>query len=419
MDYPNQFHTNSSFMHPQCTCAYHPIHAKYPEPVPHYPHMVSHPTYQHAFPPSINAMHHSNALQSQHITNQLPTNYLTDPFQISVNNVNNVNNNNGSGSPTASNVTSSTVSSDNASFDNYYGATDVVGNGYNYNTVYPEQTMPNYGDCAGNKPWLSNLKTTHMYDSAVATNCTPPFTVHHGTDINPFRATKPMTNGQHLNGYPHPLRPFTPDYNENAFQPHKMRSVEDTKVFMNHGNNMMNAPNWPANDMKPTARQVIPTNTATKASTQGAYQCTVCAKRFKHKCNLKIHTIIHTPSALTCSFCNKKFARTSNLNEHTKIHTNFRPFKCQFCQKTFRQKQTLIDHIRTHTGERPFKCDFCNKAFKVKHNLKSHRRLHTGERPFICPLCPKKFASKSSLNGHIRRKHTEYWTNRHRTNCRG
>eukprot|EP01083_Nonionella_stella_P089328 249224_1 len=51
-------------------------------------HMVSQPTYQHAFPPAINAMHHSNALQSQNITNKLPTNYLTDPFQISVNNVN-------------------------------------------------------------------------------------------------------------------------------------------------------------------------------------------------------------------------------------------------------------------------------------------------------------------------------------------
>eukprot|EP01083_Nonionella_stella_P249047 861554_1 len=148
--------------------------------------MVSQPTYQHAFPPAINAMHHSNALQSQNITNKLPTNYLTDPFQISVNNVNNVNNY-GSGSSTASNVTSSTVSSDNASFGNYYGATDVVGNGYTYNTVYPEQTMPNYGDCVGNKPWLSNLKPTHMYDSA---------------DINPFRATKPMTNGQH---FPFPL----------------------------------------------------------------------------------------------------------------------------------------------------------------------------------------------------------------------
>eukprot|EP01083_Nonionella_stella_P065993 173433_1 len=136
-----------------------------------------------------------------------------------------------------------------------------------------------------------------------------------------------------------------------------------------------------------------------------SYSCDVCCKVFKHRSNLKIHYVVHTPDALCCSFCSKKFARKSNLNQHLRVHTGEKPYPCRFCSKKFAQSHSLKDHIRIHTGEKPFQCEFCGKKFKVKHNMIAHRRLHTGEKPFQCAFCVKGFASKSSLNGHQKKKH--------------
>ena len=66
-------------------------------------------------------------------------------------------------------------------------------------------------------------------------------------------------------------------------------------------------------------------------------QCTVCGKRFKHKANLKIHSIVHTPEAICCPICGKRFARKSNFAQHLRIHTGEKPYKCSYCQRTFAQ----------------------------------------------------------------------------------
>lgn len=66
-------------------------------------------------------------------------------------------------------------------------------------------------------------------------------------------------------------------------------------------------------------------------------KCAVCGKRFKHKANLKIHAIVHTPDAICCPICGKRFARKSNFSQHLRIHTGEKPYKCSYCKRTFAQ----------------------------------------------------------------------------------
>merc|ERR1711920_284050 len=54
---------------------------------------------------------------------------------------------------------------------------------------------------------------------------------------------------------------------------------------------------------------------------QRKFKCSECGKAYKHLCNLKSHSKIHTSEALICSHCNKRFGRRANYREHLRIHT--------------------------------------------------------------------------------------------------
>lgn len=75
------------------------------------------------------------------------------------------------------------------------------------------------------------------------------------------------------------------------------------------------------------------------------WQCRICAKICKRKCDLRRHLLVHEKTS---------------------------PHICTFCGKIFRSNFQVMRHVRIHTGERPFICELCGKAFKEKSKLKRH-----------------------------------------------
>jgi len=119
-------------------------------------------------------------------------------------------------------------------------------------------------------------------------------------------------------------------------------------------------------------------------------------------CILSGHKEFHPIKPFECSVCSKRFAHKCNLETHNRVHTGEKPFECSVCMKRFSQKSHLESHFRTHTGEKPFECSICNKRFGHKCDLDRHTRVHTREKPFECTICTKRFTCKLRLKLHSR-----------------
>ncbi|KAI3365295.1 hypothetical protein L3Q82_010378 [Scortum barcoo] len=54
---------------------------------------------------------------------------------------------------------------------------------------------------------------------------------------------------------------------------------------------------------------------------------------------------------------------------------------CSLCGRTFRHACDYKKHSRVHTGEKPYCCSVCGKRFSQSGYLTVHLRYHTGEKP--------------------------------------
>lgn len=65
-------------------------------------------------------------------------------------------------------------------------------------------------------------------------------------------------------------------------------------------------------------------------------------------------------------------------------------WQCVICNKITKKKCNARRHLTTQhvaPDAKPHKCVLCDKTFRLAHQLKMHLRTHTNERIFECPKC--------------------------------
>ncbi|XP_068460273.1 zinc finger and BTB domain-containing protein 47-like [Clinocottus analis] len=93
--------------------------------------------------------------------------------------------------------------------------------------------------------------------------------------------------------------------------------------------------------------------------------------------HLTLVPLTHKEGSVSCDGSNQVRESVNSI-----LNGGGKPFRCSICAKGFSHKSDLKRHLRFHAGERPFSCVFCGKHFTEKADLKRHTRVHTGEKPF-------------------------------------
>ncbi|RZC42243.1 zf-AD domain containing protein [Asbolus verrucosus] len=146
-----------------------------------------------------------------------------------------------------------------------------------------------------------------------------------------------------------------------------------------------------------------------KVHTPQRYQCSVCGKKFKERCRLKLHSETHSKEKLYyCGFCDEHLRTYQQLLAHKRNHQNFKEFVCPECGRKLRSAATLKEHIAAHKGVQ-YPCPICQQPFRSKFILKCHKKTHDANyeqtRIVKCNACQKEFMSENSLKKHIRKSH--------------
>ncbi|KAL8219908.1 UNVERIFIED_CONTAM: hypothetical protein K2H54_036089 [Gekko kuhli] len=121
-------------------------------------------------------------------------------------------------------------------------------------------------------------------------------------------------------------------------------------------------------------------------------------------------------AAFPCTVCSKRFPLQRMLNRHLKCHSSVKKHVCQFCAKGFNDTFDLKRHLRTHTGIRPYRCFACDKAFTQRCSLESHlKKIHSLQQHyayrerrsklFVCEECGFTSSAGDEYYGHVRRRH--------------
>lgn len=106
------------------------------------------------------------------------------------------------------------------------------------------------------------------------------------------------------------------------------------------------------------------------------------------------------PGAYQCSLCPKRFTRAFNLRSHVLSHTNERPFLCTFCGSAFVRHNDRREHEKTHdaAAARHFICQGtlkdgslwgCGRHFARSTNLARHHRCQKGRACIAAALLEK------------------------------
>ncbi|KAF5300153.1 hypothetical protein FQR65_LT09244 [Abscondita terminalis] len=120
--------------------------------------------------------------------------------------------------------------------------------------------------------------------------------------------------------------------------------------------------------------------------TLGGYECHVCEKKFRQKCQLRDHFNVHTgDKPYKCDFCKpvKGFTQTSSLYVHfRRVHAvvtkncSWEVYSkngdCLVCSDVFFKHSQMFDHMKAYYVENEFECHVCNQKFSMTCHFKTH-----------------------------------------------
>uniref|UniRef100_A0A8W7P1R9 C2H2-type domain-containing protein n=1 Tax=Anopheles coluzzii TaxID=1518534 RepID=A0A8W7P1R9_ANOCL len=145
------------------------------------------------------------------------------------------------------------------------------------------------------------------------------------------------------------------------------------------------------------------------------FHCAQCGESFIYARQLHTHRerkhaelTKNTNGFFRCARCKDTFDTEDAFRQHLKTSDclELRAFECVLCAKRFKQSTHLRNHLLTHTnGVRAHGCEHCSKRFTLPGDLKVHRRTHTKEKPFRCNLCPAGFIVGKQLDKHRAKVH--------------
>ncbi|KAJ3666541.1 hypothetical protein Zmor_001979 [Zophobas morio] len=129
--------------------------------------------------------------------------------------------------------------------------------------------------------------------------------------------------------------------------------------------------------------------------------CPFCNKVFQYRTSMLKHQRKHNAPPKTCSYCSFQPPTPSALSKHMELtHAHLKTFTCTLCAKAFFKKSNLRLHVQMHSGVKKHTCEICGLSFVLRGNLSVHRRLHTGEKPYTCSVCGRGFVQQSALRSH-------------------
>lgn len=140
------------------------------------------------------------------------------------------------------------------------------------------------------------------------------------------------------------------------------------------------------------------------------WKCDNCNKVFKSSKVLKSHVknVHERAYACKCEICGAIMSNKYNLPLHMSRHVNLRPYICNFnhCAKRFKDKCSLKKHILLHYPEKHLQCEMCNKTFSRSDRLRLHLNQHKAKtKGVFCDYCGTSFYNKNYLIKHISKKH--------------
>ncbi|XP_035712275.1 PR domain zinc finger protein 5-like [Folsomia candida] len=152
-------------------------------------------------------------------------------------------------------------------------------------------------------------------------------------------------------------------------------------------------------------------------TTEKAYTCSTCGRRFASHTTMKTHEIIHleksTRRIFMCELSPHISSRKADLQRHVQImHENRRNHSCTFCDKRFSTPTNMKNHVEARhptNAEKIHSCDKCEYKSHSKGNLAQHSRRHNPARRRECYFCQKQFVFFSELEKHIHRHTLEWW----------
>ncbi|OXA47342.1 Zinc finger protein 91 [Folsomia candida] len=161
-------------------------------------------------------------------------------------------------------------------------------------------------------------------------------------------------------------------------------------------------------------------------TTEKAYRCTTCGRRFSFANNLTRHEVTHLEKfrqrIFKCELCAQTFFHKAHLQRHIQVvHENQRNHPCTFCGKRFSTATNMRIHVEaTHTGnaEKIHSCHKCGYKTHSKGTLANHAIRHNPANRRECYFCKKQFfyfsklicgnifKTPRTLSTHIKMHHT-------------